>query len=57
MFEAQASAALEHWVQDHPEVERQIKETVRAHIHLQELERRARPTRHRRPPSSATIRC
>ena len=42
MFEAQASAALEHWVQDHPEVEREIKETVRAHFHLQELERRAR---------------
>ena len=42
VLEAQASAALERWVLDHPEVEREIKETVRAHIHLQELERRTR---------------
>ena len=40
-LEAQARAALERWLQDHPEVAGEIKETVRAHIYLKELERRA----------------
>ena len=38
ILEAQANAALEHWLQDHPVVAGEIKETVRAHVHLQELE-------------------
>jgi hypothetical protein len=37
----QASAALERWLQDHPAVAGEITETVRAHIHLQELKGRA----------------
>jgi hypothetical protein len=40
-LEAQAHAALERWLQDNPEVAGEIKETVRAHIYLKELERRA----------------
>ncbi len=40
-LKAQARAALEHWLEDHPEVAGEIKETVRAHIYLKELERRA----------------
>jgi hypothetical protein len=40
-LETQARAALEHWLQDHPEAASEIKETVRAHIYLKELERRA----------------
>ncbi len=40
VLEVQASAALERWLQDHPDVEGEIKETVRVQIHLQELERR-----------------
>jgi hypothetical protein len=42
ILEAQANAAVEHWLHDHPAVEGEIKETVRAHIHLQELEGRTR---------------
>lgn len=42
ILEAQANAALERWLQDHPEVTGEIKETVRVHIHLQELEGRTR---------------
>lgn len=42
VLEAQAGAALERWLQDHPAVAGEIKETVRAHIHLQELEGRTR---------------
>ena len=37
ILEAQANAALERWLQDHPEVAGEIKATVRAQIHLQEL--------------------
>jgi hypothetical protein len=37
ILEGQANAALERWLQDHPEVEGEIKETIRAHSHLQEL--------------------
>lgn len=40
ILEVQANAALERWLQDHPTVVGELKETVRAHIHLQELERR-----------------
>ena len=40
-LEAQARAALERWLQDHPEVAGEITQTVRAHIYLKELERRA----------------
>lgn len=40
-LEAQARAALEYWLKDHPEVTGEIKETVRAHVYLKELERRA----------------
>lgn len=42
VLETQAGAALERWLQDHPAVVGEIKETVRAHIHLQELEGRTR---------------
>lgn len=41
LLRVQASAALQRWLQDHPEVGGEIKETIRAHIHLQEMERRA----------------
>lgn len=39
-LEAQARAALDRWLQDHPEVTGEIKETVRADVYLKELERR-----------------
>lgn len=42
IFQAEANAALERWLQDHPEIEGELKETVRAHIHFQELEARTR---------------
>jgi hypothetical protein len=42
VLQAQASAALEQWLQDHPVVAGEIKETVRAHLHLQELDGRTR---------------
>ena len=35
----QACAVLERWLQDHPQVAGEIRETARAHIHLQELQR------------------
>jgi hypothetical protein len=41
VLEGQANAALERWLQDHPAVAGEIKETVRDHIHLQELQGRA----------------
>jgi hypothetical protein len=41
MLEPQADVALERWFH-HREVAAEIKDTVRAQIHLQELERRAR---------------
>jgi hypothetical protein len=34
-----ARATLEQWLQDHPQVTGELRETVRAHIHLQELHR------------------
>ena len=40
ILQAEANAALERWLQDHPEIEGELKETVRAHIHFQELEAR-----------------
>ena len=36
-LEAQAHAALQQWLLDHPAVAREIKETVRAETHLNEL--------------------
>jgi hypothetical protein len=42
ILEAQANAALQRWLQDHPRVGDGITETVRAHIHLEELTGRAR---------------
>lgn len=42
ILRAQASTALERWLQDHPAVGGELKETVRAHIHLQQLEARTR---------------
>jgi hypothetical protein len=42
ILQAEANAALERWLQDHPEIEGELKETVRAHIHFQELETRTR---------------
>lgn len=40
ILEAQANGALERWLQDHPAVAGEITETVRAHVHRQELEGR-----------------
>lgn len=37
ILQAQANAALERWIQDHPQVAGEIKATVRAQIYLQEL--------------------
>jgi hypothetical protein len=42
VLQAEANAALERWLQDHPEIEGELKETVRAHIYFQELEARTR---------------
>ena len=42
ILQTQANAALECWLQDHPAVAGDIKETVRIHIHLQELQGRTR---------------
>jgi len=40
LLRVQASAALQRWLRDNLEVAGEIKETIRAHIHLQEVERR-----------------
>jgi hypothetical protein len=40
LLRGQASAALQRWLRDHLEVAGEIKETIRAHLHLQEVERR-----------------
>ena len=42
VLEAQPSVALDGWLQDHPAVAGDIKEAVRAHVHLEELQGRAR---------------
>jgi len=42
ILQTEANAAIERWLQDHPEIEGELKETVRAHIHFQELEARTR---------------
>jgi len=42
ILQTEANAALERWLQDHPEIEAELKDTVRAHIHFQELEARTR---------------
>jgi pimeloyl-ACP methyl ester carboxylesterase len=41
ILQAQANAAIERWLHDHPGVNDGIKETVRAHTHLAELSRRS----------------
>ena len=40
ILEAQANTALEGWLRDHPAVVGDIKEAVRAHVHLEELQGR-----------------
>jgi hypothetical protein len=42
ILQTEANAALECWLQDHPQIEGELKDTVRAHIHFQELEARTR---------------
>lgn len=42
ILQTEANAALQRWLQDHPEVAGELTETVRAHIHFQELEGRTR---------------
>jgi len=42
MLEAQANAALERWPRDHSEVEADIRDTARVHIHYEELQGRTR---------------
>lgn len=42
ILQTEANAALQRWLQDHPEVGGELTETVRAHIHFQELEARTR---------------
>ena len=42
ILQTEASAALQRWLQDHPEVSGELTETVRAHLHFQELETRTR---------------
>jgi len=42
ILQAEATAALERWLQDHPEIEGELKDAVRAHIYFQELEARTR---------------
>ena len=38
--QTEANAVLQRWLQDHPEIAGELKETVRARIHPQELEGR-----------------
>ena len=42
ILQTEANSALERWLQDHPQIEGELKDTVRAHIHFQELEARTR---------------
>ncbi len=42
ILQTEANAALECWLQGHPEIEGELKDTVRAHIHFQEREARTR---------------
>jgi len=41
-LQEQANASLEGWLGHHPAVARELKETTRAHVHLQELSGRTR---------------
>src|SRR5215472_7142318 len=41
VLDAQASAALAGWLDDHPAMGGELGEAVRAHTHLQELQQRA----------------
>jgi len=47
-LQAEANVAIQHWLTDHPEVTDKITETVRAHVHLEELAERAREAEHAR---------
>jgi hypothetical protein len=38
---AEASAAFSTWLHDHPAASAELREAMRAHIHLQELPRKA----------------
>ncbi len=40
VLDAQANSALEYWLRDHPQVAGAIKETIRADVHLKELQAR-----------------
>lgn len=42
LLQGQANVAIQQWLGDHPRVANGITETVRAHIHLEELTRRTR---------------
>jgi hypothetical protein len=42
ILKTEANAALQRWLLDHPQVGGELTETVRAHIHFQELEVRTR---------------
>jgi hypothetical protein len=42
ILQAEANVAIQHWLADHPGVANGITETVRAHIHLEELTGRTR---------------
>lgn len=44
--QAQANAALEGWIRDHPRASGGMQETVRAHLYLTELTRRAQAAEH-----------
>jgi len=58
LLDTQASAALERWLRDHPEIEGEINEAIRVHIHLQELEGRvgeAEQARHHAEQRNATL--
>jgi len=55
LLRVQASSALQRWLRDHQEVAGEIKETIRAHIHLQEVERRTQ--RAEQAQQSAELQC
>ena len=45
-MQAQANVAIQRWLAEHREVADKITETVRAHVHLEELAERAREAEH-----------
>jgi hypothetical protein len=46
ILQAEANVAIQQWLEDHPGVANGITETVRAHIHLEELTGRTREAEH-----------